>query len=566
MFDFSKTSLFNQKRFYEEYEHKEDQENPSGSEYKNSFLEDLERITFCSSNRRMQDKAQVYPLEQKDFVRSRLTHSMEVSAVASSIGNVIFKRLYKKLNDTMIKSKRLNSNHVLPKSMQQTIPLSYNYRDKLKRLDTDLILCLQASSLLHDFGNPPFGHFGEDIIKKYFQRIFLNETQIRELNKTDKNFEYVKNKHHTNDLNGYKQEIFKSINNQQMINDCIYFDGNAQGIRIINELQKFNDKTKGLNLTYGVLGSLFKYPYSSEHATNKHQKFGYLYSENHLIETLLQLNIGENWAVFNTNHRNPLAIIMEAADDIACAFSDFEDCIQKDHVKYEDLIYIKKHITDFIGKQSDKENDSRYEESVKVCKDFINQIVTKHTELIDEDVFSEPLRNAVYRVMISEFKNNAIYSCADAFISDEYFNLIMTGKFQDDKGEDLSLKDVCSIKPIFQMLSKIKQKYVFSNKEVIIAELQGKKIIEFLLDLYLEAVFSDDFVFFIEQRELAKKENHKILQTISKNYISTYKETIRSASDTQSTAYYKIRLVIDHICSMTDSYARETYLLLNGIK
>ncbi|HLT00225.1 MAG TPA: hypothetical protein VK005_01920, partial [Acholeplasma sp.] len=71
MFDFSKESLLNQDRIYGKYSHKSSSEMTERSRYKNSFVEDYERIIFSSANRRMQDKAQVYPLEEKDFVRSR---------------------------------------------------------------------------------------------------------------------------------------------------------------------------------------------------------------------------------------------------------------------------------------------------------------------------------------------------------------------------------------------------------------------------------------------------------------------------------------------------------------
>jgi dGTPase len=71
--------------------------NGKESNYKNSFFSDIERITFCSSFRRLQDKTQVYPLEIRDFARNRLTHSIEVASIASSMANIIYKNIYNSL-------------------------------------------------------------------------------------------------------------------------------------------------------------------------------------------------------------------------------------------------------------------------------------------------------------------------------------------------------------------------------------------------------------------------------------------------------------------------------------
>ena len=46
------------------------------------FEKDYWRIISCSAFRRLQDKTQVFPLEKNDFIRTRLTHSLEVSVIA----------------------------------------------------------------------------------------------------------------------------------------------------------------------------------------------------------------------------------------------------------------------------------------------------------------------------------------------------------------------------------------------------------------------------------------------------------------------------------------------------
>ena len=53
----------------------------SDSEARTDFQRDFDRIVFSSAFRRLQDKTQVFPLSQSDYVRTRLTHSLEVSSV-----------------------------------------------------------------------------------------------------------------------------------------------------------------------------------------------------------------------------------------------------------------------------------------------------------------------------------------------------------------------------------------------------------------------------------------------------------------------------------------------------
>src|SRR6478752_4230372 len=53
---------------------------------RSAFQIDSDRIIFCSAFRRLQDKTQVFPLADNDYVRTRLTHSLEVASVARPLG------------------------------------------------------------------------------------------------------------------------------------------------------------------------------------------------------------------------------------------------------------------------------------------------------------------------------------------------------------------------------------------------------------------------------------------------------------------------------------------------
>ena len=50
---------------------------------RSEFEKDYHRIIGSSSFRRLQDKTQVFALDKSDFIRTRLTHSLEVSSFAN---------------------------------------------------------------------------------------------------------------------------------------------------------------------------------------------------------------------------------------------------------------------------------------------------------------------------------------------------------------------------------------------------------------------------------------------------------------------------------------------------
>lgn len=234
---------------------------------------DKARIIFSAPFRRLQKKAQVFPLESNAAVRSRLTHSLEVSIIGRQIAQMIAKELFQK------------------KCIDETEPF---------------VNIVESACLLHDIGNPPFGHFGEAAISNWFKE------------------------------KAVKSEIFKRHrdSNTSHYIDFENFDGNAQGLRIIAKLQ--GEDQFGLNLTCSVIAAYLKYPHSESSrkpGTNDlHKKPGYFLTEEETIKSV--------WSKLSIplHIRSPLTFIMEAADDIAYCLSDIEDGIEKKLVKFEDFI------------------------------------------------------------------------------------------------------------------------------------------------------------------------------------------------------------------------------------
>lgn len=140
---------------------------------RSAFEQDFDRIVFSYPFRRLQDKTQVHPLPEHDFVHTRLTHSLEVSSVGRSLGKRVGEHVLK--NDTSLASH-----------------LSVH----------DFGAIVAAASLAHDIGNPPFGHSGEDAISEFFK---CGHGRVYEENVSDIGW-----------------------------SDLTKFEGNAQGFRILN--------------------------------------------------------------------------------------------------------------------------------------------------------------------------------------------------------------------------------------------------------------------------------------------------------------------------------------------
>lgn len=169
------------------------------------FRKDYHRIIGSASFRRLQDKAQVYPLKRGDFVRTRLTHSLEVSSFAGSLGDTIFRRLIDENTEGINEIVRENCCDIL-----------------------------ECAGLVHDIGNPPFGHFGEFSIRQWF------EDNLPKLT--------------------FKGKPVTELLSKQMKSDFLNFEGNAQALRVLTRLHCLMDMDTGMNLTYALLNTIVKYP------------------------------------------------------------------------------------------------------------------------------------------------------------------------------------------------------------------------------------------------------------------------------------------------------------------
>lgn len=259
------------------------------------FEVDFDRIIFSSAFRSLQDKTQVIPLSKTDFVHTRLTHSLEVSVVGRTLGRRVGKELLERHPNLSV--------------------LGYTFND--------FGAIVAAASVMHDIGNPPFGHSGEKAIGEYF--------------KTGSGFQY------------------KSQLTDKEYQDLIDFEGNANGFKIATESKE--GRPGGLRLSYATLGAFMKYPKESlpkkptNHIVDK--KYGCFQSEKDaFLDVVNDLGLLKKDELETSFYRHPLAYLVEAADDICYTIIDFEDGINLGLIDEEyALEYMIKLVKNTIDKQ-----------------------------------------------------------------------------------------------------------------------------------------------------------------------------------------------------------------------
>ena len=214
------------------------------TDLRSEFQKDYHRIIQSASFRRLQDKTQVFPLDKSDFVRTRLTHSLEVSSFAKSLGHMILQNL-----------------------------MAHGRKDITSEVESNACSVLECAGLIHDIGNPPFGHFGEDYIREWFR---ANLPKIK-----------------------FKGQEIDKLLTPQMAGDFYHFEGNAQALRLLTKLHFLVDEN-GMNLNYTLLNTIIKYPVSSveidkDSGDIRTKKMGYYYAEHDIFKEITKSTGATRW-------------------------------------------------------------------------------------------------------------------------------------------------------------------------------------------------------------------------------------------------------------------------------
>ena len=473
------------------------------------FESDRGRIVNSPAIRRLQQKTQVFPLERNAAVRTRLTHSLEVQQVGRYIAKEVLSRL---------KELRLLEEY------------------GLEELTGPFESVVEMACLMHDIGNPPFGHFGEAAINDWFkQRLYPSDAISQPLSDDRCVVRDLRLREGEEGLNDLRRKVRQ---------DLCHFEGNAQGIRLVHSLMR-------MNLTWAQVGCILKYtrpawwmgdtPASHSYLMKKP---GYYLSEEAYIERLRkELSL-------TPNGRFPLTWIMEAADDISYCVADLEDAVEKRIFSVEELY---QHLYTAWGTH---EKGSLFA-----------QVVENAWEKSRSNTLSRSTEDQFFMYLRVNTLNKLVPYAASRFIDN--LPLIFSGEFN-----HALLEDDSSFSQLLELYKHVAMRHVFSHPDVEQLELQGYRVISGLLEIYypLLQLSVDEFSELVEKERVRRIPiESRLYQKLSTRHRLAYVEAI-SKLDRHATQwpvmefYYRCRLIQDYISGMTDLYAWDEYRKLMAVE
>ena len=426
---------------------------------------DRARIVQAAPVRRLQQKTQVFPLDVKASVRSRLTHSLEVQET----GRQISRRILAALPAGSV-------------------------------CEGAFINLVEMSCLLHDVGNPPFGHFGEQVMSQWLAQA----------------------------LDGLFAEALGSAPSSQwatLRQDLLVFDGNAQSLRLVHSLHE-------LNLTLGQLAALCKYPQQPLHGGQHHgwaSKRGIFFSEQPLYRALGQ-SLG-----LAPGCRHPLVYIMEAADDISYCIADLEDAVDRRILSLSEL-----------------------QQALRLADDGAYMAGLLAEATASGRGFFPHFRQQLTRDLV-ELAAHTYVSEHPQILSGAYPQALLHGQAPAAR--------------VLDTLKQVARELVFMRPEVEALELEGYAALRGVLSTYacLLALPAAQF-----ERLLAGQGGselffaRRLFHRLSARHLKAYRLAVASrdprfSDGAEQEWYFRVRLLLDYVSGMTDTYALEEFRLLSGI-
>lgn len=403
---------------------------------RNPFQRDYSRIMYSSSFRRLQGKMQLMKVDENQFNRNRLTHSLEVSQIARSIAELLENKIEVKNLDYTVYSK--NSIYVV-----------------------------EAGALAHDIGNSPFGHHGEKILGT----------------------------------------LMKSYGG---------YEGNAQSLRTLMNIEKKYPNDPGLNLTIRILLSIVKYNKIND---GNIKKYLYKYEYDVLMNFLKDNKLEETPRTIDVQ-------IVDAADEIAYCAHDLEDALSQNYFSIDEFLFdLRQHST-----LNDGDDDHPYEDEIHLFEEWVRiakSVAEKSRVYNSSEEYSFVFRKELTSVMV-----NALIRDLDVLsVRDD-----LKPDFINTTGTNREFEIAFNHWRLVRGIKHCTFKGINRKNDVQIYEKFGTKIISGLFKALTDSEFNRDMLLMpVEYR-----------------------------TDKNSTEEEKMRKVADYIGGMMDPSAIEIYSKIYG--
>ncbi|TPL76247.1 dNTP triphosphohydrolase [Mesorhizobium sp. B2-3-13] len=447
------------------------------SDVRTPFEHDYDRLMFSTPVRRMADKTQVFPLEKNDGVRTRLTHSYEVANLARSIGN----------------------------RLVRTKPGIFGSPEG----DLHGPTVLATVGLAHDLGNPPFGHQGENEIRRWFEAKSAAEIFM------PKGMEGVL---------------------APLQHDFLKFEGNAQTLRLLSCLQ-VSSGGYGLDLTATTLAAVMKYTApaakAGKGANASLKKPGFMRSEAEVVEWV------RNETGLQEGQRHPLTWLMEACDDIAYSVLDVEDAIKKSIVSAEDVLA-------YLHREANKNE----------CMLGVAKQLTKDFEKADAHASPTQAKEIKASYLRTRLIEALVVTATSAFIEHQ------KGIF--DFSHQVALLDERT--PGGELYEKLKgfaKSHAYNHPTVLRTEHLGAVALSKLLDWFWEGITDRQK----PEDPLSRRRTafgSYVYALISDNYRHEFE--VRAGAKKLPLRYTEMQLLTDMVSGMTDGFAMELFADLEHLR
>ncbi|WP_297172977.1 dGTP triphosphohydrolase [uncultured Porphyromonas sp.] len=345
-----------------------------GMEMRTEFDRDYDRLIFSAPFRRLQNKAQIFPLPKNIFVHNRLTHSLEVSCVGRSLGNYI--------------ARRLTDNQDTP------------HRGSIATV-------VSAACLAHDMGNPPFGHSGERAIRAYFT-----------------------------EGNG-RQWYDAVVGEGHPWEDFAYFEGNANGFRLLTH-QFEGRRPGGFALTYTTLAAIVKYPWSSARAPESGKFGYFQSERETYLDVANYLGILPVDPATGHYVRHPLVYLVEAADDICYQVMDVEDAYKLRILSYERTVDLllryflaesHDHALETLETIGDRNERIAYlrAKAINILVEACAEVFIEHEEEILRGAFTGTLVSQMPKRLYAAYRDNSEVAQSEIYTARAVIDVELAG-------------------------------------------------------------------------------------------------------------------------------------------